>query len=168
MDFKKLKSGSDVRGVAMGENAVLTPAVAQTLGRAFVAFLSQKLLKKPEQLTIAVGRDSRLSGPRLLEAVLEGIISTGATAADYEMCTTPSMYMAILTEGFQPDASIMITASHHPWQLNGLKFFTKEGGLGFHELDEACRIGKTPRKSAAYALPAYLPETFGRTDYLRR
>ena len=32
MDFKKLKSGSDVRGVAMGENAVLTPAVAQTLG----------------------------------------------------------------------------------------------------------------------------------------
>ena len=64
MDFKKLKSGSDVRGVAMGENAVLTPAVAQTLGRAFVAFLSQKLLKKPEQLTIAVGRDSRLSGPQ--------------------------------------------------------------------------------------------------------
>ena len=114
MDFKKLKSGSDVRGVAMGENAVLTPAVAQTLGRAFVAFLSQKLLKKPEQLTIAVGRDSRLSGPQLLGAVLEGITTTGATAADYEMCTTPSMYMAILTEGFQPDASIMITASHHP------------------------------------------------------
>lgn len=102
MDFKKLKSGSDVRGVAMGENAVLTPAVAQTLGRAFVAFLSQKLLKKPEQLTIAVGRDSRLSGPQLLGAVLEGITTTGATAADYEMCTTPSMYMAILTEGFQP------------------------------------------------------------------
>ena len=142
MDFKKLKSGSDVRGVAMGENAVLTPAVAQTLGRAFVAFLSQKLLKKPEQLTIAVGRDSRLSGPQLLEAVLEGIISTGATAADYEMCTTPSMYMAILTEGFQPDASIMITASHHPWQLNGLKFFTKEGGLGFHELDEVLEIAQ--------------------------
>ena len=81
MDFKKLKSGSDVRGVAMGENAVLTPAVAQTLGRAFVAFLSQKLLKKPEQLTIAVGRDSRLSGPQLLGAVLEGITTTGATAA---------------------------------------------------------------------------------------
>ena len=142
MDFKKLKSGSDVRGVAMGENAVLTPAVAQTLGRAFVAFLSQKLLKKPEQLTIAVGRDSRLSGPQLLGAVLEGITTTGATAADYEMCTTPSMYMAILTEGFQPDASIMITASHHPWQLNGLKFFTKEGGLGFHELDEVLEIAQ--------------------------
>ena len=142
MDFKKLKSGSDVRGVAMGENAVLTPAVAQTLGRAFVAFLSQKLLKKPEQLTIAVGRDSRLSGPQLLGAVLEGITTTGATAADYEMCTTPSMYMAILTEGFQPDASIMITASHHPWQLNGLKFCTKEGGLGFHELDEVLEIAQ--------------------------
>ena len=58
------------------------------------------------------------------------------------MCTTPSMYMAILTEGFQPDASIMITASHHPWQLNGLKFFTKEGGLGFHELDEELEISQ--------------------------
>ncbi len=142
MDFKKLKSGSDVRGVAMGDNTVLTPEVAETLGRAFVAFLAQRLLKKPEQLTIAVGRDSRLSGPQLLQGVVKGITSTGATAADYEMCTTPAMYMAILTEGFQPDASIMITASHHPWYLNGLKFFTKEGGLGFHELDEVLEIAQ--------------------------
>ena len=142
MDFKKLKSGSDVRGVAMGDNTVLTPDVAETLGRAFVAFLAQRLLKKPEQLTIAVGRDSRLSGPQLLQGVVKGITSTGATAADYEMCTTPAMYMAILTEGFQPDASIMITASHHPWYLNGLKFFTKEGGLGFHELDEVLEIAQ--------------------------
>ena len=142
MDFKKLKSGSDVRGVAMGDNTVLTPEVAETLGRAFVAFLAQRLLKKPEQLTIAVGRDSRLSGPQLLQGVVKGITSIGATAADYEMCTTPAMYMAILTEGFQPDASIMITASHHPWYLNGLKFFTKEGGLGFHELDEVLEIAQ--------------------------
>ena len=79
MDFKKLKSGSDVRGVAMGDNTVLTPETAETLGRAFVAFLAQRLLKKPEQLTIAVGRDSRLSGPQLLQGVVKGITSTGAT-----------------------------------------------------------------------------------------
>ena len=142
MDFKKLKSGSDVRGVAMGDNTVLTPETAETLGRAFVAFLAQRLLKKPEQLTIAVGRDSRLSGPQLLQGVVKGITSTGATAADYEMCTTPAMYMAILTEGFQPDASIMITASHHPWYLHGLTFFPREGGWGFHELDKVLEIAQ--------------------------
>jgi len=140
MDFKKLKSGSDVRGVAIGENATLTVDVARILGAAFTTFMAASLNKKPEEMTVALGRDSRLSGPDLLKATAEGIVSTGATAADYGMCTTPAMYMAIMTEGFQPDASIMITASHHPWNLNGLKFFTPEGGLGFHELDEVLAI----------------------------
>ena len=140
MDFKKLKSGSDVRGVAIGENAVLTAEVARILGAAYVTFMASRLGKKPEEMTVALGRDSRLSGPDLLKATAEGIVSTGATAADYGMCTTPAMYMAIMTEGFKPDASIMITASHHPWNLNGLKFFTPEGGLGFHELDEVLAI----------------------------
>ena len=136
MDYKKLKSGSDVRGVAIGADATLTADVAKTLGMAFTEYMAQRLGKSARELSVAVGRDSRISGPALLDAVCKGIAACGATAVDYEMCTTPAMYMAILTEGFQPDASVMITASHHPWNLNGLKFFTKEGGLGFHELDE--------------------------------
>lgn len=136
MDYSVLKSGSDVRGVAIGDDAVLTAEVAHTLGRAFVAFLAKRKNVPASQITVALGRDSRVSGPDLLAATAQGIAAAGADAHDYGMCTTPSMYMAILTEGFQPDGSIMVTASHHPWKLNGLKFFTEAGGLGFHELDD--------------------------------
>lgn len=143
MDFRTLKSGSDVRGIAVGEEAVLTQEVARTLGRAFVRFLAQRIGKPADQIMVALGRDSRVSGPSLLMAAAEGIAAEGATANDYGMCTTPSMYMAILTDGFRPNGSIMITASHHPWKLNGLKFFTEAGGLGFHELDELLQLAQT-------------------------
>ncbi|MBP3647791.1 MAG: phosphomannomutase/phosphoglucomutase [Clostridia bacterium] len=142
MDYRKLKSGSDVRGVAVGEDAVLTPDVARALGNAFARYVAQKTAKPANEVSIALGRDSRVSGPALVAATAEGIASAGAKAIDYGMCTTPAMYMAILTEGFQPDGSIMVTASHHPWMLNGLKFFTAEGGLGFHELDEVLAIAE--------------------------
>ena len=146
MDYRKLKSGSDVRGVAVGEGATLTPDVAKTLGMAFARYVAGKTGKPVERVSIALGRDSRVSGPQLLEAAAQGIASAGARAVDYGMCTTPAMYMAILTEGFQPDGSIMVTASHHPWQLNGLKFFTGEGGLGFHELDEVLEMAQRLEK----------------------
>jgi phosphomannomutase len=136
MDFLALKSGSDVRGVAVGEDATLTTEAAQTLGAVFVRFLSKKTGLPPGRLTVALGRDSRVSGPALLAAAARGVAEAGATAHDYGLCTTPSMYMAILTEGFRPNGSVMITASHHPWKLNGMKFFTEQGGLGFRELDE--------------------------------
>ena len=136
MDLRKLKSGSDVRGAAIGENAVLTCEVAEKLGYAFALYVAKHTGKTTEELRIALGRDSRLSGEALLKAAASGIARAGAEADDYGMCTTPAMYMAILTDGFQPDASIMVTASHHPWQMNGLKFFLSEGGIGFHELDE--------------------------------
>lgn len=143
MDYRKLKSGSDVRGVAVGEDAVLTVDVARTLGTAFARYLAAHTGKDVETLHIALGRDSRVSGPSLLQAAAQGILNAGATAVDYGMCTTPAMYMAILTEGFEPDGSIMITASHHPWKLNGLKFFTREGGIGFQELDELLTLAES-------------------------
>ena len=157
MDYRKLKSGSDVRGVAVGEEAVLTPEVANVLGAAFARYVAGKLHKDVADVRIALGRDSRVSGPALLAAAAQGILSTGAKAFDYGMCTTPAMYMAILTEGFQPDGSIMVTASHHPWVLNGLKFFTEEGGLGFHELDEVLAIAQTLSAASASEKPAETP-----------
>ena len=129
MDWMKLKSGSDVRGTAVGENAVLTPHVASCLGMAYARYIAEKKNKAIGQVTIALGRDSRISGPALLRATAEGIAKAGANVLDFGMCTTPAMYMSIITPGFQPDASIMITASHHPFDKNGLKFFTEEGGI---------------------------------------
>ena len=63
MNYLSLKSGSDVRGVAIGEDATLTPEVAKTLGTAFVGLLAQKTGLPPQQLKVALGRDSRVSGP---------------------------------------------------------------------------------------------------------
>ena len=68
MDYRKLKSGSDVRGVAVGEGATLTPDVAKTLGMAFARYVAGKTGKPVERVSIALGRDSRVSGPQLLEA----------------------------------------------------------------------------------------------------
>lgn len=134
MDWMKLLSGSDVRGVAVGDGAVLTPHVAACLGMAFARFVGEKVGKPTTQVTIAIGRDSRISGPTLLKAAAEGVSKAGATVLDFGMCTTPAMYMSIITPGFQPDGSIMITASHHPYDKNGLKFFVKEGGLEHAEV----------------------------------
>ena len=128
-DYQSLKSGTDIRGDALGEKAVLTNEVALCIGGAFITWLSEKTGKRPGALTVAIGRDSRLTSPALLAACAEGMARTGAQVWDYGMCTTPAMYMSLLTEGFKADASIMVTASHHPYYRNGLKFFLPEGGV---------------------------------------
>ncbi len=129
MDWLTLKSGSDVRGTAVGEGTVLTEEVARALGAAFVRKLCKEKGKKATEITVSLGRDSRISGPALLGAAAEGISQAGATAIDFGMCTTPAMFMSTITDGFRTDGAIMITASHHPWNKNGLKFFTEKGGL---------------------------------------
>ena len=133
-DLKKLISGSDVRGRALGDDAPLTPRVATCLGMAFARFLAEKLNKPVAQISVGLGRDSRITGPALLRAAAEGIAKAGASVQDYGMCTTPAMFMAIITPDFNPDGSIMITASHHPSDRNGLKFVTAEGGLTHEEI----------------------------------
>ena len=129
MDWKVMKSGSDVRGVAVGENALITEETACALGLAFALKLAAEKNKPVEKVTVALGRDSRVSGPSLLRAAAEGVCRAGAHVLDFGMCTTPAMFMSIITPGFEPDGSIMITASHHPWDRNGLKFFTDRGGI---------------------------------------
>ncbi len=140
MDSKTLKSGSDIRGIAIGEGAVFTADVARQLGAAFAFYIAHSKRSDPGNVSIAVGRDSRISGPAILQAVCEGVTRTGAKAFDCGMCTTPSMYQTIVASDFHPTASIMITASHHPWNINGMKFFTESGGLGYSDLDEVLRI----------------------------
>lgn len=143
MSFQNLKSGSDVRGIAIGDGAVLTGSVVKQIGAAFAQYLAEQGRLAPETVSIAVGRDSRISGPSLLAAACEGIASTGAKAYDCGMCTTPSMYGAILYPKLGLAGSIMITASHHPWKLNGMKFFTGSGGLGYDDLDRLLQLAET-------------------------
>lgn len=132
-DLLKLQNGSDVRGIALpgveGEDVNLIPEAANVIAAAFVKFLSKKLNKPAESLKLAVGHDSRLSATSLKEAALQGILAEGAQAYDCHMASTPAMFMSIVFDETQMDGSIMITASHLPFNRNGLKFFTKDGGL---------------------------------------
>ncbi len=143
MDWMALKSGSDIRGVAVGEDAVLTSNVARALGAAFVRMLCAHTGKAAESLTVSIGRDSRISGPELLLSAAKGMAQAGAKVLDFGLCTTPAMYMSILTEGFKVDGAIMVTASHHPYRLNGLKFLEEKGGLSGEEITRLLQDGST-------------------------
>ena len=151
MDWLKMKSGSDVRGRACGEGAVITPAVASALGMAFAQALAAQKGKDVSGITIALGRDSRITGRALLEATADGIVRAGANVMDFDMCTTPAMFMSIITPGFQPDGSIMMTASHHPWDRNGLKFFTEKGGIESRDVEALLQAAQSLKPDA---LPA--------------
>lgn len=123
----KLKNGTDIRGIAIGEKTNLTPAIAERLGKAFAVYLMEKGAKAP--LTVAVGRDPRLSGKALMEGLVKGLCAMGSKVLDCGLATTPSMFFATYYEGSRADGAIEITASHLPYDRNGLKFFTKEGGI---------------------------------------
>ena len=127
-DWKALHSGTDIRGVAMDgapSPKNLTEEVAAAAAKAFAARLREG---QPDAvLTVAVGRDSRLSGPALAAAVIEALAQSGCNVIDCGLASTPAMFMTTVDLGC--DAAIQITASHHPWYRNGLKFFLPQGGL---------------------------------------
>lgn len=131
MDYKKLQNGSDIRGVALegieGQNVNLTEAVCKDIGRGFALWLKEKISKT--DLRVAVGRDSRLSGPALCGWICQAMVEQGIVVTDFGMASTPAMFMATVTEGYKFDGTVMITASHLPFNRNGFKFFTKNGGL---------------------------------------
>ncbi len=137
IDYMQFLSGSDVRGIAaegvVGEEINLTDEVCENIAAAFVHWLSKTLNKNIYELKIAVGHDSRISANRLLNTVSQGINHTGANVMICGLASTPAMFMSTLKHA---DGSIQLTASHHPFNRNGLKFFTKEGGLNSKDVKE--------------------------------
>jgi len=136
--YMKLQNGSDVRGVALegieGESINLTSEIAKYIAAAFAEYLSEKCGKGMRELTISVGHDSRLSAGMLKEGVLCGIQMQGCQAIDCGLASTPSMFMSTVLPELSYDGAVMITASHLPFNRNGLKFFGKEGGLESKEI----------------------------------
>lgn len=129
--WSDLQNGTDIRGVAIEapEKTVnLTSEKAKYIAIGFVHWVSKTIGKDIAQLKIAVGMDSRLSGPEIKSAFIEGVKSQGCAIYDCNMATTPAMFMSTIMEEYQCDGSVMITASHLPYCYNGLKFFTKVGG----------------------------------------
>lgn len=131
VQYNKLQNGSDIRGIVSkeaGKEINLTPEVASFIAYGFVKLLENKRNTKAENLKVAVGMDSRLSGPDLKAAVIKGLATLGCNVYDCGMCTTPAMFMTTVLDNYNCDGSIMITASHLPYYYNGLKFFTRNGG----------------------------------------
>ncbi len=132
MDYKKLQNGSDIRGVALegieGQHINLTEQACRDIGRGFALWLTKKT-GKTTGIRVAVGRDSRLSGPTLCGLICDAMVASGLEVTDFGMASTPAMFMSTVTEGYTFDGSVMITASHLPFNRNGFKFFTCQGGL---------------------------------------
>ena len=145
-DILKLQNGSDIRGVAVegvpGEDVNLTPAIANRIGQAFAKWLSEKTKKPADQLRVGVGMDSRISGQNLMVAVSAGMTSLGVSVQCCGMATTPAMFMSIVFEQSRFDGSVMITASHLPFNRNGIKFFVQDGGLEHDDITEILKIAQ--------------------------
>lgn len=131
ISFLKLQNGSDVRGVAVdgveNEPVNLTSEAVNRIASGFTKFLANKLGK--QNLKIAVGHDSRISAPQLLQAVCEALTANGVEVLNCGLASTPAMFMSTIFSETQADGSIMLTASHLPFNRNGMKFFTAQGGL---------------------------------------
>ena len=136
----KLKSGTDIRGVAVQtecEEVELTDEVVEKICIAFIIWLRRK--ENKDDIKIAVGHDSRISADRIMACAIKAFTMQGATVYDCGLASTPSMFMTIVMD-IKADASLEITASHHPYQRNGLKFFTKNGGLEGAEVKEILKL----------------------------
>ena len=111
--------GTDgVRGIA---NAELTPELAFNLGKAG-AHVLRKENKRP---VIVIGKDTRISGDMLENALTAGILAVGGNVIKVGVIPTPAV--AYLVRYYQADAGIVISASHNPFEYNGIKFFNGEG-----------------------------------------
>ncbi len=163
--LKALKSGTDIRGVAVdgidGEPLNLTDAVVDHIVRAFVVFLENRCGKSADQLTVSVGRDSRVSGPRIRTVACHALVECGVTVLDCGLAATPAMFMT--TVDLQTDGAIQITASHHPYHRNGLKFFTRNGGLESSDISRILEIAASLEPTKATTLG-----TCTESDYMKQ
>jgi len=153
MDYSKLQNGSDIRGIALegieGQHINLTEEACRDIGRGAALWFMKKCGKS--DIRVAVGRDSRLSGPSLVKWISEFMAAVGVCVTDLGMASTPAMFMATVTEGFDFDGTVMVTASHLPFNRNGFKFFTKDGGAESSDIKEILALAASEERSG---LPA--------------
>ncbi len=128
--FSRLQNGNDVRGIAVDspeERITLTEDMAAFIAAAFARHMAAAAGKPEKELRIGIGHDSRVSAPSIQAGCLKGLSGTQVCLCG--LASTPSMFQSTVYEESAFDASIMITASHLPYNRNGLKFFTREGGM---------------------------------------
>jgi len=111
--------GTDgVRGVA---NSELTPELAYKLGKAGAYALS----REKQRPVILIGKDTRISGDMFEDVISAGILAMGGDVIKTGVLPTPAI--AYLVRHYEADAGVVISASHNPFEFNGIKFFNGKG-----------------------------------------
>jgi phosphoglucosamine mutase len=114
--------GTDgIRGVA--NEAPLTPDLAYRVGRELVATLAAQ--HESEQVRVVIGRDTRRSGPLLESAMVAGVLSAGGDCFTVGVLPTPGI--ALLTRALDAHGGVVLSASHNPFEDNGIKLFSDKG-----------------------------------------
>ncbi len=104
----------DIRGVYPKD---LNEEIIKDITKAIYTFFKKEINK--ETLTVVIGRDMRLSSPKLFEIAINTLRDMGAKVIDIGLCSTPTFYFSVFHYGF--DCGFQITASHNPKEWNGLK-----------------------------------------------
>ncbi|HEU5195987.1 MAG TPA: phosphoglucosamine mutase [Methylomirabilota bacterium] len=113
--------GTDgIRGVA--NEPPLTPDLAYRVGRELVATLAQQT---DEKVRVVIGRDTRRSGPLLEGAMVSGVLSAGGDCFTVGVLPTPGI--ALLTRALDAQGGVVLSASHNPFEDNGIKLFSANG-----------------------------------------
>ncbi len=133
----------DIRGIYPTD---LNEALAYQIGRAFVVWLEKNLTNISQPLTVVVGRDGRVSGPVLSDAIKKGITDQGANIIDIGVVASDQFYFAC---GLFRCPGVTVTASHNPKEYNGMKFikdipFFLSGAEGIHDIRSMIESGVLP------------------------
>jgi phosphomannomutase / phosphoglucomutase len=155
----------DIRGVA--ETELLSSDVVD-LGRGLGT-----LLQRQSGKSISLGRDCRLSSPRLRDALLEGLVDSGCEVTDIGVVPTPLLYFSAVH--LEADGAVMITGSHNPSEFNGFKTVCGPTTLHGETIQEVRRIIEAHdflRGHGSHAdmdvIPAYLDQVAPQFHYSRR
>ncbi len=161
--YGKLKSGTDIRGRAIASDtapAILTEKAVVDLACAFALWISRRT--DSARCRLAIGRDSRITGAAFQIAIINALRYAGLEIYDCGMFSTPAAFLTTQFPSMKADGSIMITASHHPSDINGLKFFTPDGGVNSEQLCEIIALAEKGEK-----LPVTATSAVVRRDFLR-
>ncbi|MFC1843734.1 phosphoglucosamine mutase [Thermodesulfobacteriota bacterium] len=121
--MRKLFGTDGVRGVA--NTYPMTTEIAMQLGRAIAFLVKKQITGRDHNPRIVIGKDTRLSGYMIENALASGICSMGVNVLLVGPLPTPGI--AFITTGMRADAGLVISASHNPFQDNGIKIFSKNG-----------------------------------------
>ncbi|MBE0656687.1 MAG: phosphomannomutase/phosphoglucomutase [Bryobacteraceae bacterium] len=120
----------DIRGIA---DVQMPSEGIRLLGHALGSHLYRKGAR-----TLTVGRDARLSGPRLRDALIEGLLNSGMNVVDLGMVPTPVLYYSV--HKLDAQGGVMITGSHNPSDYNGFKTMFGSGTIHGAEIQELYRM----------------------------